>query len=92
MQEKLKIAEEHLGEYMQARRVELGMQRRDIVHKLREARRADNRELVLNGWRQSMSGPGFEVSCRASGSRGWSGGELFRDTGYLRINGCFQGQ
>eukprot|EP00959_Pyramimonas_sp_CCMP1952_P371995 7789490-Pyramimonas_sp.AAC.1 len=43
------------------------MQRRHILLELQKARRDDNREMVLNQWRQSMSGPEWEV-CTQSGS------------------------
>ena len=50
------------GEMRDMRRSEQIMERRQILNKLKEARRYDNRENILNGWRQSMSGPDFDVS------------------------------
>jgi hypothetical protein len=63
MKEKLELAVTADGEVRDMRRSEQIMERRQILHKLRDARRYDNRENILNGWRQSMSGPDFDVHC-----------------------------
>jgi hypothetical protein len=61
MREKMELAVAADGEMREMRRSEQIMERRQILNKLKEARRFDNRENILNGWRQSMSGPDFEV-------------------------------
>eukprot|EP00854_Cymbomonas_tetramitiformis_P027859 gene27859-34418_t len=70
MQVKLELAKEHRAEEEQrehraeeeqAAQLQTKMQRRGIVLKLREARRSDNREIMLTQWRQSMTGPDWEA-------------------------------
>ena len=36
--------------------------RRDLAHRLKEARRCDARDAILTQWKQTMSGPEWEAS------------------------------
>lgn len=61
MAAKLSDAHARAERELAARRAQAGTERRDIVLKLRQARREDQKLAMLNQFKQSMVGPDWEL-------------------------------